>query len=67
MQNKDVKLKNISSGTVHAVPKDAYNVLYSDTSILERWNDITPLVRNELIYWIETVKHVKTRQSHITR
>lgn len=57
----------ISSGVVHAVPKDLRAALLSDDSTIERWNDLTPLARNEWICWTVTTKKPETRKNHIER
>lgn len=59
--------KKISSGVVHAVPKDLRAALLSDDSTIERWNDLTPLARNEWICWTITNKKPETRKNHIER
>ncbi|HSX47543.1 MAG TPA: YdeI/OmpD-associated family protein [Patescibacteria group bacterium] len=61
-----VKL-DISSGVVHELPKDLHNALMSDQSALERWEDLTPLARNEWICWIISNKKSETRKNHIDR
>ncbi len=59
--------KGIAAGVAHTVPADLYSVLTSDESVLERWNDLTPLARNEWICWVITNKKPGTRQKHIER
>jgi len=59
--------KEIATGIVHKVPTDLYNALISDESALERWEDLTPLARNEWICWVITTKKSETRNSHIER
>lgn len=59
--------KTIASGVVHEVPEDLYEVLISNESILERWEDLTPLGRNEWICWTVTCKKPETRAHHINR
>lgn len=57
----------ISGGTVHELPADLQKVLAADDSLLERWEDLTPLARNEWICWTITVKRAETRTQHIER
>lgn len=57
----------IASGVVHDVPADLRKALLGDDSALERWNDITPLARNEWICWVTSTKKPETRQSHLDR
>jgi hypothetical protein len=57
----------ISSGVVHEMPTDLRKALMSDKSVLERWEDLTPLARNEWICWTITVKQAETRKNHVKR
>lgn len=59
--------KKIATGVVHEVPDDLYNALTSDESALERWEDLTPLARNEWICWTINVKTDETRKKHVER
>lgn len=59
--------KQIATGVVHQVPSDLYKALTADESALERWEDLTPLARNEWICWSITNKRPETRQNHIER
>ncbi len=61
------KLGKIRDGVIHQVPPDLKKALISNESSLERWNDLTPLARNEWICWIITNKKPETRQNHIKR
>jgi uncharacterized protein YdeI (YjbR/CyaY-like superfamily) len=61
--NKD----NIQQGTVHNLPDDILESLKEDLSLAERWNDLTPLARNEWICWTISVKKPETRKKHIER
>ena len=57
----------ISEGVVHALPSDLREVLAADPAALAKWEDITPLARNEWICWVESVKKAETRRNHIER
>jgi uncharacterized protein YdeI (YjbR/CyaY-like superfamily) len=57
----------VSAGTVHKLPSDLKKALISNKVALEKWEDITPLARNEWICWIISVKQEKTRKEHIKR
>jgi hypothetical protein len=59
--------KEISGGVAHKLPADLQKALRGDKEALERWEDITPLARNEWICWVETVKQEKTRKEHVDR
>jgi uncharacterized protein YdeI (YjbR/CyaY-like superfamily) len=57
----------IAAGVAHEVPDDLRAALLADESALERWQDLTPLARNEWICWTITTKRPETRQNHVER
>lgn len=59
--------KEISNGVVHNVPSDLKKALVSDKAALAKWEDITPLARNEWICWVQSVKTPETRREHVER
>lgn len=59
--------KQIATGVVHEVPDDIKNVLLQNEDLLQKWNSLTPLARNEWICWTTIVKKVETRQEHVER
>lgn len=59
--------KDVLSGVLHEVPDDIEKVLKADTDTLERWNNLTPIQRNEWICWVTIVKKTETRAEHIRR
>ncbi|MBX4201959.1 YdeI/OmpD-associated family protein [Candidatus Saccharibacteria bacterium] len=59
--------QKIIGGTVHEVPPDLKKSLVSDKHALERWEDLTPLARNEWICWTITTKKPETRKNHVGR
>lgn len=59
--------KTIFGDAAHKVPDDLKVALNADESALERWEDLTPLARNEWICWIISVKQEATRKNHIER
>ena len=59
--------REIATGTVHKVPADLRRILTSAPFVLEAWEDITPLARNEWICWVISVKKPETRKLHIER
>jgi len=59
--------KTIATGVVHRVPADLRKTLISKPAILEKWNSLTPLARNEWICWTTIVKKAETRKEHIDR
>ena len=59
--------KTVSSGVVHKIPADLRDALVSDKAALEKWEDLTPLARNEWICWTISVKKAETRKEHVER
>jgi len=59
--------KGISSGVAHNVPTDLRKALLSDPAAQAKWEDITPLARNEWICWTISVKRPETRHQHVER
>lgn len=59
--------QKISSGVNHKVPSDLRDVLKSNKKLLEKWNKLTPLARNEWICWVTIVKKQDTRDNHLHR
>lgn len=60
-------MKKRSSGFVHKLPGDLKKALMSNSDILEKWESLTELARNEWICWVEAVKKQETREEHIRR
>lgn len=59
--------KKISAGVVHSVPADLEENLNADIDALKKWEDITPLSRNEWICWVEDAKKPETRRTRVER
>ncbi len=57
----------IAGGVVHALPADLRKVLIADPAARAKWEDITPLARNEWICWTISVKKPETRREHVER
>lgn len=57
----------IATGVVHTVPDDLAHVLADNAAVLERWNALTSLARNEWICWLTIVKKNETRVEHLER
>ena len=60
-------MTRVSTGVVHALPKDLKTRLVGDKPALACWEDITPLARNEWICWVEDAKKAETRNTRIGR
>ena len=59
--------QKISGGVAHEMPADLRKALLSDESVLEKWESLTPLARNEWICWTINVKQDETRKKHVER
>lgn len=57
----------IASRLVHEIPDDIKSVLLSNTELQSKWNNLTPIARNEWICWVISVKMSETRKKHILR
>lgn len=57
----------ISSGVAHQVPADLRKALAAKPGVVEIWNSLTPLARNEWICWTIDPKLPKTREDHVRR
>jgi Bacteriocin-protection, YdeI or OmpD-Associated len=55
----------LANGTVHKLPDDMKKAILADKQMLELWQDITPLARNEWICWTITCAKPETRAKHI--
>ena len=64
---KKMTKKTISTGVVHKVPDDLKEILFVNPDVLEKWNNLTPLARNEWICWVTIVKKDETRKEHLVR
>jgi len=59
--------KTIAAGMVHKVPDDLGKALVFNPDVLAKWNNLTPIQRNEWICWVTIVKKTETRTKHIGR
>lgn len=57
----------LASGVVHELPEDVRKALSAHEKLVEIWNSLTPLARNEWICWTISVKKDETRTHHIQR
>ncbi len=57
----------IATGVVHRVPTDLKKLLTANPDVLTTWNSLTPLARNEWIFWVTMVKKAETRVEHLKR
>lgn len=54
-------------GTVHEAADDLRSAIEADPSLLDLWQNLTPLGRNEFICWVEDAKQAPTRARRIQR
>lgn len=54
-------------GTVHEAAADMRAAIRADPGIFARWQQLTPLGRNEFICWVEDAKQSATRERRIRR
>ena len=59
--------ETIATATLHPIPDDLMDVLVARPDVLEKWNSLTSLARNEWICWITIVKKPTTREEHLAR
>lgn len=62
MSNRELK-----PGVVHDVPADLKKALLVSPAALAKWDDVTPLARDEWICWTISVKKQETRDEHVRR
>ncbi|MGH9858088.1 MAG: YdeI/OmpD-associated family protein [Acidobacteriota bacterium] len=67
MTKAQSKVQEISGGVVHEMPADLRKTLTAKDAVVEKWESLTPLARNEWICWTITVKQETTRKEHIQR
>lgn len=69
LQTKDSNTEKVEiySGTIHKLPEDIKDTLLANPNLLEKWNKLTPLARNEWICWVTIVKKQATRDEHLIR
>ncbi|MBB3911205.1 YdeI/OmpD-associated family protein [Sphingomonas desiccabilis] len=54
-------------GTVHDVPEDLQAAVQASADLSSRWQELTPLGRNEFICWVIDAKQAATRQRRLQR
>jgi uncharacterized protein YdeI (YjbR/CyaY-like superfamily) len=52
---------------MHTVPQDIRQALTANPKAKTKWEDLTPLARNEWICWVTFVKKAETRKDHVRR
>lgn len=52
---------------IHRMPADIKLLLNKNKDVLNIWDSLTPLARNEWICWVTIVKKAETRTEHLKR
>ena len=52
---------------IHKIPDNIKKELELDFLLLEKWNGLTAIARNEWICWVCTPKLEKTKEDHLKR
>lgn len=60
-------MKNLSEGTVHTMPTYLREAFMADPEAIAKWEQLTPLARNEWICWVTFPKNEETRMEHVER
>lgn len=60
-------MMEIKTSILHEIPEDILHTLRSNIELLEKWNNLTDIARNEWICWVTIVKTKETRDKHIVR
>ncbi len=55
----------IEPGVLHPIPDDMADAISKQAALVELWNGLTPIQRNEWICWVTIVKKPTTRQAHL--
>lgn len=55
----------LAGGVAHKMPDDFRKAILSDEVVIDMWQDITPLARNEWICWVTSAKKQETRDKRI--
>ncbi len=58
---------SFAHGTVHRAGEDMQAAVRADPKLLELWQGLTPLGRNEFICWVDDARQPATRQRRIER
>lgn len=60
-------MKIVKTTAYHDVPKSVLSVLKEDAELVELWNKLTDIQRNEWCCYAETGKKEETRKKHLER
>ncbi len=57
----------IEPSALHELTVDMESVLTKDKTLLNKWNGLTPIQRNEWICWVTIPKKQETKDDHLNR
>lgn len=57
----------IKGGTVHEITIELKILLESQEDLIQIWNNLTPLSRNEWICWVSSARKAETRRKRLLR
>jgi uncharacterized protein YdeI (YjbR/CyaY-like superfamily) len=57
----------IAPSILHDTPNEIEKILMQNEKLLDAWNALTPIARNEWICWVTIVKQPETKQDHLRR
>ena len=60
-------IQTASTDFRHETPDDLRTVLEGNAQFKAKWDNLTPLARNERICWMISVKKAETRAAHLAR
>jgi len=66
MTNNNLNNK-INTTSFHKVPSYLKETLLSNPNLLNKWNSLTPLARNEWVCWLTIPKKIATKEAHLHR
>lgn len=58
---------SIEESAFHPLPDNIKALLMEDKHLLEKWNALTPIARNEWICWVTIPKKESTKQGRLKR
>ena len=72
VEEDQIKLKSIIKATIlhgilHEMPDDLKNIVLRNKTLIDKWNQLTPIQRNEWICWITMAKKSETKEVRIER
>lgn len=57
----------LSKSALHEIPSELAERICDNPSLVDAWESLTPIMRNEWICWIAMPKQQSTRDAHLER